>query len=116
MQGSKGSNTINTGNGNSIIYYDSSFSQIKTGNGNNTFVPSFGSFNWAYNNFYPSDIINKVSKYLSLHPTFNVETSNATWLTPITQQAASENAGRYQLYSNNDLYLISVNYFISIKI
>jgi len=48
-QGLYGTNTITAGNGNNLIYYDSSFQTIKTGSGNNVFAPSFGSFNWAAN-------------------------------------------------------------------
>jgi hypothetical protein len=41
------SNSLNVGNGNNIIYYDSSFKNIIAGTGNNIFIPSFGSFNWS---------------------------------------------------------------------
>ena len=41
------SNTLSIGDGNNLVYYDSSFSDIKAGKGNNIFIPSFGSFNWS---------------------------------------------------------------------
>ena len=41
------SNTLTAGDGNNLIYYDSSFSDITAGRGNNIFLPSFGAFNWA---------------------------------------------------------------------
>ena len=40
-------NTLDAGDGDSIIYYDSSFKKISTRKGNQIFLPSFGSFNWS---------------------------------------------------------------------
>jgi len=45
--GAYGSNTLNIGNGNHIVYYDSSFSEIATKKGNSVYLPSFGAFNWS---------------------------------------------------------------------
>jgi hypothetical protein len=45
--GAFGSNTLSLGNGNNLVYYDSSFRSIDAGSGNNVFIPSFGSFNWS---------------------------------------------------------------------
>lgn len=45
--GQYASNTLDIGDGNSVVYYDSSFSDIKVGRGNNIFLPSFGAFNWS---------------------------------------------------------------------
>lgn len=46
-QGIYKSNKITLGSGNDIVYYDSSFGEIRGGSGENIFLPSFGSFNWA---------------------------------------------------------------------
>lgn len=48
-QGVYHSNTLRTGTGNDLVYYDSSFSDIDGSNGNDIFVPSYGSFNFASN-------------------------------------------------------------------
>jgi len=45
--GAFGTNNLKLGNGNNLVYYDSSFKQIETGTGGSTFIPSFGSFNWS---------------------------------------------------------------------
>lgn len=45
--GEYASNRLAVGSGNNIVYYDSSFSDIRAGRGDNIFLPSFGSFNWA---------------------------------------------------------------------
>ncbi len=84
-QGLKGSNTLKVGDGNNVIYYDSSIAKIMTGNGDNVFLPSFGSFNWAYNNFQQQTGVNGAAP-----------ASNGTWLTPVTQEALS-NSGAYTL-------------------
>lgn len=47
--GQYGTNTLELGNGNNIVYYDSSYANIDVGKGNNVFIPSFGSFNWGIN-------------------------------------------------------------------
>ena len=86
-QGLKASNTINVGDGNNVIYYDSSIREIKTGNGDNIFLPSFGSFNWAYNNFQKQGGIFGE----------NIAATNNTWLTPITQETALSDRSGYTL-------------------
>lgn len=48
-QGVYQSNTLKTGSGNDLIYYDSSFSDIDGSSGNDIFAPSYGSFNFASN-------------------------------------------------------------------
>jgi len=40
-------NNLSLGNGDNLVYYDSSFSNIEAGSGKNVFIPSFGSFNWS---------------------------------------------------------------------
>lgn len=46
-QGAYLSNKVNLGSGDDVVYFDSSFSEIRGGDGENIFLPSFGSFNWA---------------------------------------------------------------------
>jgi len=45
--GAFGSNTLSLGEGNHVVYYDSSFSEIKSKGGDSVYLPSFGSFNWS---------------------------------------------------------------------
>jgi hypothetical protein len=47
--GQYGTNNLDLGNGNNVIYYDSSIGNVNSGSGNNIFIPSFGSFNWSIN-------------------------------------------------------------------
>lgn len=54
-QGKYQSNKLSLGDGNDIVYFDSSFAMVKGGGGHNTFVPSFGSFNWAFNAVAPQN-------------------------------------------------------------
>ena len=96
-QGLKGSNTVTVGDGNNIIYYDSSIREIKTGNGDNVFLPSFGSFNWAYNNF---------QKQGGVYGERITPTDN-TWLTPVTQETALSGRSGYTL---EDRYAIITSY------
>ncbi|MDO9023193.1 DUF4214 domain-containing protein [Zwartia sp.] len=96
-QGLKGTNTITVGDGNNVIYYDSSIREIKTGNGDNVFLPSFGSFNWAYNNF---------QKQGGVYGERVAATDN-TWLTPITQETALSTGSGYTLANR---YAIITNY------
>lgn len=96
-QGLKASNTITVGDGNNVIYYDSSIREIKTGHGDNVFLPSFGSFNWAYNNF---------QKQGGVYGERVAATDN-TWLTPVTQETAFSGRTGYTLA---DRYAIITNY------
>lgn len=54
-QGQYQSNHLSLGDGNDIVYFDSSFKTVQGGAGHNTFVPSFGSFNWAFNTLAPQN-------------------------------------------------------------
>ena len=101
-QGLKGSNSIALGNGNNLVYYDSSFSQIKTGDGNNIFVPSFGSFNWSFNDLQYPRLVNpsKIPLGQTALP------ADRTFLSPIpvTLETIQNNG-----YSENDLYTLVYN-------
>ena len=100
-QGLAKSNTIYLGEGNNLVYYDSSIKTIETKNGDNVFAPSFGSFNWAKNNFQTLTPINSQ---------FQPNADNKTWFTPFTINAANGGIGVDKAYSYQDTYSIVGNY------
>ena len=100
-QGLLHSNDLRFGNGDNLVYYDSSFKNIKTGNGNNIFVPSFGSFNWAAN-----DLLYLPSNMREPYAGFNLAPTQRTLLTPIPQNGLVEGSQ----YSVGDLYTGVLNY------
>lgn len=100
-QGQAKSNTISLGEGNNLVYYDSSIKQIETKNGDNVFAPSFGSFNWARNNF---------QNLTRIETQFQPPADNKTWFTPLTIDAANGGASGNKAYSPQDTYSIVGNY------
>ena len=101
VQGEKSSNTLTLGNGNNIVYYDSSFRTIKTGDGDNIFLPSFGSFNWANNNLQLLGVTN--GNYVT-------KASNATWFTPVTQSSGLDGTPNNKLYGRDNTYAVVSNW------
>jgi len=100
-QGEKGTNTLKLGDGNNIIYYDSSMKEIVTGDGNNVFLPSFGSFNWAQNNLQSLAVYNSI---------YNPKPTNNTFFTPVPQTAALEQLNNNKEYSTDNIYAIVSNW------
>lgn len=100
-QGQVKSNTISLGEGNNLVYYDSSIKLIETKNGDNVFAPSFGSFNWAKNNFQNLTPVNSQ---------FQPTADDKTWFTPLTIDAAHGEMNGFKAYSAQDTYSIVGNY------
>lgn len=95
-QGSEKTNTILLGNGNNVVYYDSSIKLVQAQNGDNVFAPSFGSFNWARNDLQTQSNYDKYLIPLS---------NDAAWLTPMPLTRATGNS-----YSSQDTYSIVTNF------
>lgn len=100
-QGQAKSNTISLGEGNNLVYYDSSIKLIETKNGDNVFAPSFGSFNWAKNNF---------QNLTPISSQFQPKADNKTWFTPFTINAANGGSDGDKAYSFQDTYSVVGNY------
>ncbi|MBU3730805.1 MAG: DUF4214 domain-containing protein [Beijerinckiaceae bacterium] len=100
-QGAAKSNTLNLGEGNNLVYFDSSMKLIATKDGDNVFVPSFGSFNWAKNNFQQST---RSDTY------YQPTADNKTWFTPFTLSGTSGGTAENKNYGAFDTYSIVGNY------
>lgn len=95
-QGLRGSNTLTLGDGNNLVYFDSSYQKIVAGKGDNIFLPSYGSFNWAANDIhFGSKATTDVNNYNNPLP------SSRTLLAPV---AVSSDA-----YSREDLFTFVFN-------
>lgn len=106
MQGTAKSNSIQFGNGNNLVYFDSSVATISTGNGDNTFAPSFGSFNWARNDLQSQNYFT----YSSGDPIYYMPPANkTTWFTPFTIDASHGGTINNPLYGRWDTYEIVTN-------
>lgn len=113
-QGNFQSNTISAGNGDNVIYYDSSYKSITTGDGNNIFAPSFGSFNWAANNLQMPGVPNGSNTQGLVTVATNNKTGpyNSTLLapTPISNLASGQfnvDSNIYQIISSLENVSIS---------
>ena len=95
-QGKLHSNELELGSGNNLVYYDASLNKVKTGDGNNIFAPSFGSFNWAINDahFY----------YERTKWQENLSPSSRTLLTPTPLD------GNKTSYNEGDVYTYVYNW------